>query len=182
MVDEKVAVADCRELLGRRLDRVPRRSPHSAPLVVLEVGPVELEQLAEIGEVEHPLERVDDVVGDAEPLLELVAHRPGHRPGHLETRHLAEARAAQLELDGLEQVVGLVRHVEVGVARDAEERPLAHVHPGEEARQIVGQHVLEGDEPPATAERQEPRQALRHLDPREPLLSRVGIVDEDSRG
>src|SRR5207342_1969013 len=41
-----------------------------------------------------------------------------------------------------------------------------------------GKHMLESDEPATPAERQEPRQAFRHLDPREALLSRVGIVDE----
>ena len=39
----------------------------------------------------------------------------------LEPHDLAEAPAAQLGLDGLQQVVGLVGDLEVGVARDAED-------------------------------------------------------------
>ena len=51
---------------------------------------------------------------------------------HLDARDLTEAATPQLELDRFEQVVGLVRDLEVGVARDAENRPLEHVHAREE--------------------------------------------------
>ena len=121
MVDQEVAAANSRELLGGRLDRVPRGARDRNPGLVLEIGSIELVQLAEIGEVELALQRVEELVRDAQTLLQLLSHRLGHRRRHLESRHLAEARAAELELDRLEQVVGLVGHLEVAVTRDAEE-------------------------------------------------------------
>ena len=59
-----------------------------------------------------------------------IARRRGARD--LEPDDLAEAAPLQLELDRLEQVVGLVRHLEVGVARDAERRALDDLHLREE--------------------------------------------------
>ena len=121
VVDKKVAGADRGELLGGRLRRVPWRPSHRHPGVVLEIGPVEAAELAEIGQVELPVEPVHELVGDAQALLQLLQHRLRHRLRDLEPRHLSEARAPELELDGLEQIVGFVRHLEVAVARHAEE-------------------------------------------------------------
>ena len=42
----------------------------------------------------------------------------------------------------------------------------------------MGDHVLERDEEAAAADLHEPRQALRHLHPREPLLARVRVAHE----
>ena len=52
-------------MLGRRFDRVPGRPRDRHPGVVLEVGPVESGKLAEIREVEHAVQRVDELVRDA---------------------------------------------------------------------------------------------------------------------
>ena len=54
-------------------------------------------------------------------------------------------RAVELALDGLQQVVVALGDLEVGVARDAERRGLHDLHAGEEAPQVVGDHVLERD-------------------------------------
>ena len=62
-----------------------------------------------------------------------LAQRRLHAALDLEAHHLAEAAPAELLLDRLEQVVGLVRDVVVGVARDAEERVVEDLHAREEA-------------------------------------------------
>ncbi len=149
--------------------------------VDLQVGPVELRQLVGVLEVDHPGHRIDEVVGDAQTLLQPCSQRARHRRGHLEAGHLAEPAPAELDLDRLEQVVGLVGDLEVGIARNAEERPLDDVHPGEERRQEVGEHLLERDEPAGVPDGQEARQALGHLHAREPLLAGLGIAREDGQ-
>ena len=76
-----------------------------------------------VGEVEQAVDRVDLVVGRRRARCasrSSIAAR--HRARDLEPHDVAEAAPAQLELDRLEQVVGLVRDLEVGVARDAEQR------------------------------------------------------------
>ena len=180
MVDEEVAGADRGELLPGRLHRVPRRPGDRHPGIVLEIRPVEPVELAEIGQVEHPVERVDELVGNAQPLLDLLQHRRGHRLRHLEPRHLAETRAQELKLDGLQQVVGLVGHLEIAVARHAEERPLEDLHPGEQLGQVVGEDSLERHEAAPAADGEEARQALRHLDPGEALLAGLGVGHEEA--
>ena len=59
---------------------------------------------------------------------------------------LAEAAAAQLVLDRLQQVVGLVGDREVGVAGDAEDVVVDDLHAREQRVEVVGDHVLERDE------------------------------------
>ena len=78
------------------------------------------------------MDRVDELVGNTQTLLESLAHCRRHRSGDLDAGDLTEAPAAQFELDRLEQVVGLVRNFEVGVARDPKDRALEHVHAGKE--------------------------------------------------
>ena len=56
----------------------------------------------------------------------------------LDPHDVAEAASADLELDRLEQVVGLVGDLEVGVARDAEDGALADLHAREEPRRGSG--------------------------------------------
>ena len=76
---------------------------------------------------------------------------------------VAETASLELELDRLEQVVRLVRHLEVGIARDPERRPLDDLHAWEELRQEVRDHVLHRHEPLPLAHGQEPRQRLGTL-------------------
>ena len=56
-------------------------------------------------------------------------------------------RRLQLGLDCFEEIVGVVGHLEVGVASDAEQNLLGDLHPGEERRQEVGDHRFERHEP-----------------------------------
>ena len=56
----------------------------------------------------------------------------------LDADDLAEAPAAQLVLDRLQQVVGLVGDREVGVARDAEDVVVEDLHAREERVEVAG--------------------------------------------
>ncbi len=67
---------------------------------------------------------------------QLVAHPGRHRARELDAHDLAEAAAAQLALDGREQVVGRLLDLEVGVARDPEGRVLLDLHAGEERVEV----------------------------------------------
>jgi len=64
----------------------------------------------------------------------------------LEPDDLAEAASAQLVLDSLEQVVGFVRDLEVGVAGDPKQVIAENLHPRKERVEVLGDDVLEGDE------------------------------------
>ena len=55
----------------------------------------------------------------------------------LEPHDLAEAPPAELVLDRLEQVVGLVGDLEVGVARDPEQVVADDLHPREQRVEVA---------------------------------------------
>ena len=75
----------------------------------------------------------------------------------LDAHDLAEAAAAQLVLDRLQQVGGVVGDLQVGVAGDAEEVVVDDLHPGEQRAQVVGDHLLQRDERDAVAAAPRPR-------------------------
>ena len=113
---------------------------------------------------------------DVEALAQAIEHRRRRRGGHLDPDDVAEAASPELRLDRLEQIVGVVGHLEVGVARDPEQRLLGDLHPREERGQEVRDHRLEWHEPLAGGD--EPVEPLRHLDAGEPLLGRVRVDGE----
>ena len=124
------------------------------------------------------MDLVDLIVLDAEPLLQPLQHRPRRRARDLEPDRVAEPPALQLLLDRLEQVVGVVRDLEVGVARDAEDGALDDLHPREEPVEEVRDHVLEHQQLAVVPGGEEARQALGHLDPGEALLAGLGVARE----
>ena len=134
----------------------------------------------EVGEVERPGDRVDLVVRDAEPCCEPLEHRARHRARDLEPHDVAEAAPAQLQLDRLEQVVGLVRDLEVGVARDAEAARSTISIPGK-SRRGSARSRSRAAEAGRAAEREEARQALGHLDAREALLAALRVATSTPR-
>ena len=67
-------------------------------------------------------------------------------------------RLRSSDLDGLEQVVRVVRDLGVAVARHAERRPLGDLHLREEPVEEVRDHRLERDQQPARADGDEARQ------------------------
>ena len=109
------------------------------------------------------------------------AHRLRHALLDLEPHDLAEPALEDLLLDGLEQILGLirVRQLEVRVARDAEDEQAHDLHAGEQRAEVRADDVLERHEVPGSSERHPAREALRHLHAREVLGSRRGVADLD---
>ena len=139
------------------------------------------DELPDVDEIEQPLHRERLALADVEAVAGgATSMRDDAEPATSSRDDLAEAAPLQLELDRLEQVVGLVGHLEVGVARDAEGRALDDLHLREEHRQEVADHALEREVDAALADGQEPRQELRHLDPRETLLARLRVAHEEA--
>ena len=153
---------------------------HGHPRVLLQLGPVERGELAQLGQVEQAGHEVDLVRGDVEPALQLLEHLRRARARDLDAHRIAEAAAAQLELDRLQQVVGLVGDREVGVARDAESRALDDLHQREEPGEEVPDHALERHEQAPRADREKARQQLGDLHARETLLSSLRVADEQA--
>jgi hypothetical protein len=178
LMDEHVRATDDVEQVARvrRAGERGRCDPGHRPM--LELRPVELRDLIELGEVEEPAHLVDLLRRDIEAMLEPTEHVVRHRARDLQAHDVAEPPALQLELDRLEQVVGLVRHLEVGVSRHPEHGALGDLHPGEQLRQEVRDDVLERDESAAAGERHEAGQRLGHLDAREALLAGLRVPRE----
>ncbi len=151
------------------------------PGLVLQLRPVEGGDLADLGQVERARDRVDLVVPDSEAGLEAFHHRLRGRRGDLDAHSVAEAAAAQLELDRLEQVVCLVGDLEVGVTGHAEDGALGDLHLREEPGEEVRDHALEGYEQAALSHLDEARHPLRDLHAREALFARLGVDDEDGQ-
>ena len=78
--------------------------------------------------------------------VSLLAHRRAHAGADLDAHDLAEAPAAQLVLDRLQQVVGLVGDREVGVAGDAEDVVVEDLHAREQRVEVRRDEVLERHE------------------------------------
>src|SRR5262249_38270867 len=168
---EQLLVVD-RRREARMHDRVPG--------LLLELGAVEVHQLLQLREIEQARDEVDLVVRRAQPALEPFEHAARHGTGNLNAHDVAAAPSPELALHGLEAGGGLAGDLEVGVAGASEGTALAALHAGEEGRQEVSDHALEGDEQAALADRQEARQQLWHLDAREALVAGVGVADEDA--
>ena len=152
-MDEHVAAADLVEEPRGVLRAGEARLGDGRPRLVLQVGAVEARELHQVGEVEQALDLVHLVVADVEALPQAVQHPRRRRGRDLDPDDVAEAAAPELRLDRLEEIVGVVRHLEVGVARDPEQHPLGDLHPGEERGQEVGDHRLERHEPRARSRR-----------------------------
>src|SRR5207247_5344796 len=90
-------------------------------------------ELHQVLEVHQPADVVDLARLDLQRLDQLGAQGGRHVVVDLDADDLAEAPAAQLGLDGPEQVVGLVGDLEVGVAGDAEEPVVDDLHAGEQS-------------------------------------------------
>ena len=181
VVDEQVARPDLREQVDR-LAVLVRRQPRRDDRRVgrrLEVGAVEVDELPQGGEVEHPGDLVHVVVEHADALAQDPSGHLGHRPLDLEPDRLAEAAAPDLLLDREQEVVGLVLlDRDVGVAGDAEQVGLEDLHAPEQLVEVRLDDLVEQHEP-AGVDLHQARQERRDLDPREPLLPGVGVAEPD---
>ena len=151
MVDEDVALADRGE--ARRRPCRPRRAC-SRGGVTGECGgsrssswPESADDVPEVAEVEQALDLVDLVARRCPSAATSCSRSRGSMLGlDLEPDDLAEAAAAQLLLDRLQQVVGLVGDVVVGVAGDPEERVVDDLHAREQRAEVGGDQVVERDQ------------------------------------
>ena len=173
MVDKQVTRADRRQDVGRlvlvrrheagRRDRGPSRA--------LEVGPIKVRDLAQAGEVEHPLDLVGVLIPEPEAAQKDLARRHRHRAFDFEPDRLAEPPPAELLLDREEEVVRLVLlEGEVGVPRHPEEVVLDDLHPAEQEIEVGLDDLVEEDEP-VRLDLEQAGQDLGDLDPGE-LASR----------
>ena len=159
-VHEQVVRPDPGEEVSRRLGiRQPRARVTGIHGSCFSSGRSRSAISREVGEVHQARRLVHLRVGHAQAAAEPLAHAGRHVVRHLEPHGIAEPPPAQLRLDGLEQVVGLVRELEVGVARDPEQALLDDLDPREEARREVRDHLLERHEAPSVPPRRPARTA-----------------------
>ena len=114
-----------------------------------------------------------------EAALQARDHLGGRRRAHLDAHDVAEAPSAELALDRLEQVVGVVGDLEVGVARHAKDGSLEDLDTREERREEVSDDLLQRDVEAAAAEVEEARESLGDLHACEARLAEVRILRED---
>ena len=145
MVDQNVALADDAEHVGdvavlALKARLGDRGPGLVPQVRVAL---ELDDVPEVSQVEQSADLEDFVLLEAQHLDQLFGECRVHRLRDLEPHHFAETAAADLFLDGFEQVVGFVGDVEVGVPGDPEVSVVDDFDAREELVDVGGDHVLE---------------------------------------
>ena len=119
--------------------------------------------------------------------MQLLAQLRGAARADLDAHDLAEAAAAQLVLDRLQQVGGVVGDLEVGVAGHAEDVVVGDLHAREQRVEVVRDHVLQRHQQrrrrARAAERDEARQDLgRDLHAREHrLVASIGSRTSTAR-
>ncbi|CAB5034842.1 unannotated protein [freshwater metagenome] len=106
----------------------------------------QLDQLPEVGHVEQPRNGVDLTFLNHQRLDQLLADCRADSSFQLQPHYLAERPLPQLGFDRLEQVVGLVGDVEIGVACNAEATVIDHFHLGEEPLKVGCNQLFEQDE------------------------------------
>ncbi len=182
VVDEQVALADRREHVDRLLVFALQARPrHRRPGRVAQLGVAgNVGDVVEVAEVDQAVDVVDLAVFQPQGADQLLAQLRVHPGGDLQPHDLAEAAAADLVLDRLQEVVGLVGNGEIGVAGDPEVAVVDHLGAGEEQVEVGGDRLLQRHEGLAVlAERQEAaEQLLRHLDPGDDLGPALGIAQQ----
>ena len=108
--------------------------------------PGQFDDLPQRAHVEQAVDRVDLVVLDAEQGGQRGAQLLRAARADLDPDDLAEAPPAQLVLDRLQQVGGVVGDLEIGVAGDPEDVAVGDLHAREERVEVVGDDVLERHE------------------------------------
>ena len=119
-------------------------------------------------EGERPLHLVELGFAELELVEEEVEHPARHPLGDLQPHHGGEAALAELLLDHFQQVLGgLLVAVDVGVAGHPEGVGLDDLHAGEQAVEVVGDHLFERHEAERLRHLHPARQHVRRLDPGE---------------
>ena len=184
MVDQQRTIRDGGEDVAELvvLERAEAALGHGDEVGVLELGtrhPVDVPQTAEVDRrgVGHHV-----VLGQFQFGADELQSGGGDVVLDLEPNGLAEAAAAQLHLDRGQQVVRLfVLHRQVGVAGDPEGDVIHDVHPREQLLEVLGDDLLQRDEPLAVRQHHEAGKQRRNLDAGEALLIGGGILDDDTQ-
>ena len=182
MVDEDVALAHRRQHvdLAVGLALLKLRRGHALPRRVAELA--EARHRDDVHQVVEPEQAgllVDLALLELQRLDQHPAQAGVHVGSDLEPDHLAEAAAADLLLDRLEEVVGLVGDVVVGVPGHPEEGVVDDLHPREEIVEVRRDHLLERHEGEPVADREEAaEELLRHLHPRGHLLVLLRVAEQ----
>ena len=135
----------------------------------MQIGPVETVDGPQASEAERTGEPVDVVRAEPELLGQAVDRGLGGPRVDLEADHGQEPAAAELLLEGEEQVVGrVVVESQVGVAGDPEDAGLADLHAREQLVEEGHHDLLERDEALPAGQWQEPVDVRRDLHPGEP--------------
>ena len=144
-----------------------------------QVGPVEVGDPVQRGQVQHAGDLVAVLRIEAEPAQQQRARGGRHRPLDLEPDGLAESTPAELLLDRHQQVVGLVLlDGEVGVAGDPEQVGLDDLHAREEVLEVGLDDLVDRHEV-VRLDLEQAGQDLGHLDPGEDALAGLGIAQAD---
>ncbi len=143
----------------------------------------QLDDLPQRAHVEQAVDRVDLLVLHAQQPRQRLAQLLGAVRADLDAHDLAETPAAQLVLDRLQQVGGVVGDLQVGVACHAEDVVVGDLHAREQRVEMVGDHVLQRHQQRRLGrrllERDEARQDLgRHLHAREHRLLADRVAHE----
>ena len=118
------------------------------PRLVLQLGTIEAVQPPQPTEAQGAVGDVDVGVAELELTAEELEHLVAHLPVDLEPDDAPELRTpAQDELHRLEEVLGVVGQLEVGVTRDSEGVVGDGLHTWEEAVEVRRDHLLERNEP-----------------------------------
>ncbi len=178
-MDEHVAL---RDLVEEVVSLVPLGEPRlgrGGVVRVLEVGAGQREQRPEVDEAEWRRAPVDVAGVQPQLLDEQFEGMVAHRLADLEPNRVRRTPAhVQHRLHRLEEILGFLLDREVGVARHPEHESV-HDLVGEDAIEMMGDHVLEQDEPMAVAQRIEAGEERRHLHPGERQLVAVAVFEID---
>src|SRR6266508_2443262 len=179
MVGEDVAAAYLVEDLGARaVGEPPLRE--GMPGCVPQVRAVELRELKQRAKTKRGVHAIDLLGRCPYTALDLPDQRLGRATLDLDANDVAEPSLAQLLLDRLQEVIGVIRDHEICVSRHPEDRLLLDVDAGEQERQETRDRVLERDKGTALTQSEEPRQCPRHVDAREAPFAALFVACEDA--
>jgi hypothetical protein len=139
-----------------------------------------IEQVVELGQPEQAGHLDDLLERDVELAREQAPEVGRHLRRDDQRHHRAEAPLAQRVLQLLDEILGVLLEIEVGVAQHAKRVVADDPHAGEEHVEVRRHQLLERQHRPAAGHRHEARQqARRHLDAREAQLAVLGIAQLD---
>ena len=179
-MNDDVALADQREDVGVVVLKTKRR--HRRPLRPAHFWNIEIGDLVDGAPVERAIGFVEVVFAELQFLFEKTHDAIVGPRTDLEPHHAGKAPLAQLLLNLLEQVLGvLVVTLGFGVAGDAERQNLENFHARKQVVEIVGDDVLQRDEAAGRAETEELSAELGHFHAREERFALTRSAQQHSQ-